>query len=73
MLRHEKVRFAAVGVVNTAVDFGVLLLLAIVVGWPVFLANIISTSAALATSYVLNKNAVFRSEGKTSFVRSYSF
>lgn len=67
IFRHEKIRFAAVGAVNTAVDFGVLIALAIVAGWPVFFANIVSTSAALATSYVLNKNAVFRRSGKSNF------
>lgn len=66
IFKHEKIRFAAVGAVNTAVDFGVLIALAIVAGWPVFLANIVSTSAALATSYVLNKNAVFRSSDKSN-------
>jgi len=64
ILRHEKVRFAAVGAVNTGVDFGLLSLLALVIGWPILIANIVSTSSALAVSYILNKKTVFRSEGQ---------
>lgn len=55
ILRHEKVRFAAVGAVNTGVDFGLLSLLALVIGWPILIANIVSTSSALVVSYILNK------------------
>ena len=50
VLKYEKVRFAAVGAVNTAVDFGILFSLSLFLGFPVFIANIISTSCALAVS-----------------------
>ena len=59
VLKYEKVRFMLVGAVNTAVDFAVLLILSIVLGIPATLSNIVSTSCALAVSYVLNKKAVF--------------
>lgn len=59
ILKYEKIRFAMVGVVNTIVDFGILSVLAIFFGLPVFIANIISTSCALMVSYLLNKKAVF--------------
>ena len=63
VLKHEKIRFALVGGVNTAVDFGILSILTIVLGAPIFIANVVSTSFALAVSYLLNKKAVFGDEG----------
>lgn len=59
ILRSEKVRFGLVGGVNTSVDFVVLFILARLFGVPAILANVISTSCAVAVSYVLNKKAVF--------------
>lgn len=61
--RHEKVRFGAVGAVNTAVDFVVLFSLAIGLGVPTVLANIAATTAALIVSYTLNRRTVFRADG----------
>lgn len=58
---NEKIRFVLVGAVNTAVDFGVLFLLVSGFGVVPLLANIASTTAALLTSFVLNKKTVFRS------------
>lgn len=58
-------RFGVVGVANTALDFGILFGLTSL-GTPVFLANIVSTSAALALSFVLNRNFTFRSDGARS-------
>ena len=57
--RFEKVRFALVGVANTATDFVVLLSLITVWGMPTMPANIISTTCALIVSFTLNKKAVF--------------
>ncbi len=59
LLRHEKVRFAAVGAINTSVDFIVFFSLANVLLVPTIAANIMSTTTALAVSYLLNKKAVF--------------
>lgn len=59
ILQHEKVRFAAVGVLNTAIDFVVLFSLVTLFGVSSLLANVVSTSAALVVSYLLNKKAVF--------------
>lgn len=58
--QYEMVRFGMVGVINTVVDFGSLFVLATIVGVPVFLANVLSTTTALCVSYILNKRAVFR-------------
>ena len=61
--KNQKVRFGIVGVINTVVDFVVLLCLTLGFGLGTGAANIISSSCALATSYVLNKKAVFRGSG----------
>lgn len=58
-LASDKVRFGLVGVVNTLIDFSVLFILARLIGVPTVLANILSTSCAVAVSYTLNKKAVF--------------
>ena len=60
LLRYQKIRFGLVGIANTTVDFSVLLLLAGLLGFPSWLANVISTSCALVVSYILNKKAVFK-------------
>ena len=66
LLRSEKVRFGLVGGVNTVTDFTILFVLVKVFGVAVFAANIVSTSAAILVSYLLNKKAVFGSNEKTS-------
>ncbi len=60
ILRSEKIRFGLVGVFNTGVDFGVLFILARLMGVPTLVANVVSTTCALIVSYTLNKKAVFR-------------
>lgn len=60
VLRSEKVRFGLVGAFNTGIDFGILFILARLVGVPTVVANGISTTCALIVSYKLNKKAVFR-------------
>lgn len=71
--RYEKARFAIVGVVNTIVDFGILLTLSLIVGFPVIIANILSTGIALIVSYALNKRAVFGDKEATSLRQIASF
>lgn len=51
-------RFASVGVVNTAVDFGLFVAL-FAVGLPAVAANFISTSAGMAVSFFGNRRFVF--------------
>jgi putative flippase GtrA len=53
-------RFASVGVLNTAVDFGVYVAL-FALGMSSFPANFLSTSAGLAVSFLGNSRYVFRS------------
>ena len=66
--QHKKVRFGLVGLINTGVDFAVLNLLVGLFGVPLVLANIVSTTAAMLTSFGLNKKVVFRG-GEGSMAR----
>lgn len=52
--------FVAIGIINTLVDVCLFLTLK-TEGLPIIVANIISTSAALLTSYVLNRRFTFQS------------
>lgn len=56
---HQLVRYAVVGFVNTAIDFGLLFLLKSL-GIPVELANICSTGAAFIFSFFANKKYTFK-------------
>src|SRR5436190_1522201 len=53
-------RFAVTGVINTALDFGVLYLLVEFAHWLVPPAKIISTSVGMLNSFFLNKYWTFR-------------
>ena len=61
----EKIRFGLVGVVNTAIDFGILLVLVRVFSLPTIGANYISTSVALIFSFFANKKFTFKNNDKT--------
>lgn len=56
--RWRFTRFAAVGVLNTVIDFGVFYALTQAGIWPLA-ANVISFSAAVINSYILNKYWTF--------------
>ena len=56
---HQVVRYAVVGFVNTAIDFGLLFLLKSL-GIPVELANICSTGTAFVFSFFANKKYTFK-------------
>lgn len=64
LANSEKLRFGAVGMVNTAADFIVLNILAGLFGAPLILANIVSTTTAMLVSFTLNKKAVFQGSEK---------
>jgi putative flippase GtrA len=55
-------RFGLVGIINTAIDFGVLFILKFL-GLPVGLANIISTSTAFSFSFFANRRYTFKPTG----------
>lgn len=58
-------RFALVGVLNTAIDFTVLFVL-VHLGLPVFGANLISTSAGMVFSFLVNRSFTFGFNGTKS-------
>lgn len=55
---HRVVRFALVGVVNTAIDLGLYLALRHL-GLPLACANLLSTTAGLTFSYLANRSFTF--------------
>lgn len=62
-LTHMK--FAMVGAVNTAVDFGIYSGL-VLTGLTPFVANLFSTSTGMCVSYFLNKHFTFKSSGQNN-------
>jgi|AGTN01.1.fsa_nt_gi Predicted membrane protein len=54
------VKFQCVGVINFAVDYGVLTLLNSVLGWPVGIANTVSYSCGIINSFLFNRYWTFR-------------
>lgn len=60
--KREKIRFGAVGILNTVIDFSLLFALKSL-GFPTIRANTISTTVAFITSFTLNKKIVFKVHG----------
>lgn len=58
----EKLRFAVVGGANTALDFGILLILTNLFGLGSLPANYISTSLSFIFSFFVNKSFTFKSK-----------
>ncbi|MEY2567791.1 MAG: hypothetical protein QOE35_2320 [Actinomycetota bacterium] len=58
-MRRRLRRFAAVGVLVTAVDIGIVLLLRVGAGVPVIVADVIAITVASALSYGLNRMVTF--------------
>ena len=60
--KSQLIRFGLIGVINTALDFGLLFILKSV-GLMATTANIFSTSIAFVFSFFANKKYTFRSSG----------
>jgi len=64
--------FAAIGVVNTLVDFGVFVLAYQLVGLPLVPANVVAWTVAVSGSYVMNSYITFAAEsGRRLRPRAY--
>ena len=64
--------FAAIGVVNTLVDFGLFALAVEVLGLPLVPANVLAWSIAVSGSYVMNSYTTFAAEsGRELNLRAY--
>lgn len=59
----DKFRFGFVGIINTAIDFGVLFLL-VSLGMSSLIGNYISTTTALIFSFFANKKFTFKDNSK---------
>lgn len=59
---RKPLNFAAIGVANTAIDFGLLLILK-TLGLPAVAANTMSTSVAFVFSFFMNRKYTFKSGG----------
>ncbi len=60
--KSQKLRYGAVGIVNTAIDFGLLFGLN-GLGLHPAIANIVSTTAAFCFSFLANKKVTFKTTG----------
>ena len=60
----DKLRFAIVGSINTALDFSILFILTMLFNIPKELANFISTSVSFLFSFFANKQYTFKSTSK---------
>jgi putative flippase GtrA len=58
----KAVSFGLVGVVNSAVDFGVFSLAYYFIGLPIILANIVAWAVAVTGSYIMNSLTTFAHE-----------
>lgn len=65
-------RFAIVGTINTAIDFGLLFLLTFL-GLPKIAANTVSTGSAFIFSFFANKKYTFKSTNKNIKYEIISF
>lgn len=60
---NRKIRFALIGGINTFVDFAIFVILS-ALGLQTYLANIVSTSAGMACSFILNGRYTFPTTSK---------
>ena len=71
--KKQKVRFGAIGILNTAVDFGLYSVLSYFGGLPLIIANFISTSAGFLVSFFLNRKFTFDSKSERKLHEFFRF
>lgn len=64
MQQYKKLRFILVGLLNTAIDFGIFNILLLVFTVQPVAASIVSTTVAMIVSFLLNRSFVFKRGGK---------
>lgn len=57
-------RYCVVGVLNTLVTFGVIYICKSLLGWNLYVCNVLGYVAGLVNSFLLNKSWTFRSHGR---------
>ena len=68
----KAVSFAAIGFVNTGIDFGVFTFTYYYLGWPIIAANPTAWLMAVSNSYVMNSMITFAAEtGRRLSVKAY--
>jgi len=65
--KKEFGRYSLVGFIATSIDYGLLNLLTHIVGLPLVVSNVISTSISSILSYILNRNVVFKDKGHSEW------
>lgn len=66
-------KYGIVGILNTAIDFGLLNLLHSQFGLSIVQANLISTTVAMITSFLLNRKYVFSEHDRSIWRHGLSF
>ena len=64
------VKFVCVGVINFLVDYGVLTLLNVALGWPLVISNVISYTCGVINSFIFNRYWTFKM--KLAFFTKYT-
>ena len=65
-------KFGIVGAFNTALDFGLFILLYVGLGWSALGANSASVAVAATSSFFMNRHWTFRHRARTDLRREYS-
>ena len=66
-------KFGAVGILNTAIDFGIFNLMFAVFGAGILVANVISTTIAMIFSFFANRHVVFKASDGSAMKQALWF
>lgn len=73
LMANKKVRFVAAGILNTGIDFLIFNLAIFAFGLRPWVANLCSTTIAMALSYFINKELVFQDRKAMSHTQFLAF